>query len=285
MQKSNETNGTTKNAVTNKRMVTNPETIKAFDMLLAGYTGPEDFFGPQGILKQLVAAVMNRAMETEMTAHLGYGKGQEPPEDQTNRRNGHGAKTLRGEFGDVETATPRDRDGTFEPQLIKKHQRSLKGFDDKILAMYARGMSVRDIQAHVEEVYGLDISPQLVSDITEAVVDEVRAWQMRPLEPVYLAVYLDALVVKIRDKGVVINKSIYHAVGVQPDGSKDVLGMWVAGHLRRWPQRPSGCGRSLFPRRRLPDMCGTYGTFVGPVCSLEGPQGSVRRFARCLLLR
>jgi len=151
--------------------------------------------------------------------------------------------------------------------------------------MYAHGMSVRDIQAHVEEVYGLDISPQLVSDITEAVVDEVRAWQMRPLEPVYLAVYLDALVVKIRDKGVVINKSIYHAVGVQPDGSKDVLGMSVAGHLRRWPQRPSGCGRSLFPRRRLPDMCGTYGTFVGPVCSLEGPQGSVRRFARCLLLR
>lgn len=206
----------------------NPDTIKALNTLLAGYTGPEDFFGPDGLLKQLVAAVMNRAMETEMTAHLGYDKGQEPPEGQSNRRNGHGLKTLRGDLGEVETAIPRDREGTFEPRLVEKHDRSIKGFDQKILAMYARGMSTRDIQAHIQEVYGVDVSPQLVSDVTEAVVDEVRAWQTRALEPVYLATYLDALVVKIRDKGMVTNKSIYLAVGVQPDGSKDVLGMWLA---------------------------------------------------------
>lgn len=116
------------------------------------YTGPEDFFGPDGLLKQLVAAVTNRALEAEMTAHLGYGKGEEPPEGQANRRNGHGSKTLRGELGEVEAAIPRDREGTFEPRLIGKHERSLKGFDQKILAMYARGMSTRDIQAHIEEI-------------------------------------------------------------------------------------------------------------------------------------
>jgi len=211
-----------------KRPQVSPEIANALDVLLAGYSGPEEFFGPDGLLKQLVGAVMNRAMETEMTAHLGYEKGQEPPDGQQNRRNGYGTKTLRGELGAVETAIPRDREGSFEPRLVEKHERSMKGFDQKILAMYARGMSTRDIQAHIQEIYGVDVSPQLVSDITEAVVDEVRAWQTRALEPVYLAVYLDALVVKIRDKGTVTNKSIYLAVGVQPDGSKGVLGMWLA---------------------------------------------------------
>jgi len=211
-----------------KRPQMSPEAIKALDTLLAGYTGPEDFFGPNGVLKQMVTAVMNRAMETEMTAHLGYEKGQAPPEGQANRRNGHGEKTLRGDLGKVETFIPRDREGTFEPRLIEKHERSIKGFDQKILAMYARGMSTRDIQAHIQEIYGIDVSPQFVSDVTESVVDEVRAWQTRALEPVYLVVYLDALVVKTRDKGMVTNKSVYLAVGVQPDGSKDVLGMWLA---------------------------------------------------------
>ncbi len=220
--------GTIETAIRKKRPRTSPETIKALDTLLASYTGPEDFFGPDGLLKQLVGAVMNRAMEVEMAAHLGYEKGEEPPEGQSNRRNGHGVKTLRGELGEVETVIPRDREGSFEPRLIEKHERSIKGFDQKILAMYARGMSTRDIQTHIQETYGVDVSPQLVSNITEAVVDEVRAWQMRALEPVYLVVYLDALVVKIRDKGMVTNKSIYLAVGVQPDGTKDVLGMWLA---------------------------------------------------------
>jgi putative transposase len=202
---------------------------EAIDAILAaGYTGPEDFAGPDGFLKDLIAAVMNRAMETEMASHLGYAKGDEPPADQINRRNGHSAKTLRGDLGTVEAQIPRDREGTFEPQLIKKHHRSIGDFDKKILAMYARGMSTRDIQAHLQEIYGIEVSPQLISDVTEAIADEVMAWQNRALEPVYLAVYLDALVVKIRDKGMVTNKSVYLAVGLLPDGSKDVLGMWIS---------------------------------------------------------
>lgn len=202
---------------------------EAIDQILkAGYTGPEDFTGPGGFLQQLVAAVVNRALNTELDHHLGYSKGDPVSTDQVNRRNGYTPKTLRGDLGPVETAVPRDREGTFEPQLVKKHQRSMAGFDGKILAMYARGMSTRDIQDHMQEVYGLDVSPQLVSDVTAAVCEEATAWQSRALEPVYLVVYLDALVVKIRDKGVVTNKSIYLVVGLLPDGSKDVLGMWIA---------------------------------------------------------
>lgn len=202
---------------------------EAIDAILkAGYTGPEDFGGPNGFLHQLVSAVVNRALNTEMDHHLGYDKGEAPPEDQANRRNGHSLKTMRGEQGPVETLVPRDREGSFEPQLIKKHERSLAGFDGKILAMYARGMSTRDIQSHMQEVYGLEVSPQLVSDVTEGVSEEVKTWQSRALEPVYLVVYLDALVVKIRDKGMVANKSVYLVVGLLPDGSKDVLGMWIA---------------------------------------------------------
>jgi putative transposase len=199
------------------------------DQVLSGYSKPEDLTGPDGLLKQLISAVVNRAMNAEMTHHLGYKSGDKPPAGQTNRRNGHGNKTLRSDQGDFQVNVPRDRDGSFEPQLVKKHQRHFNGFDDKILAMYARGMSVRDIRGHLEEVYGVDVSPELVSQVTEAVVDELKAWQSRPLEAVYLVVYLDALVVKIRDKGgAVTNKSVYLVVGVQGDGTKDVLGMWVA---------------------------------------------------------
>ncbi len=203
--------------------------MEAIDEILkAGYTGPEDFGGPNGFLHRLVAAVVNRALNTEMDQHLKYQKGEAPPEDQENRRNGHSLKTMRGDQGPVETLVPRDRDGTFEPQLIKKHDRSLAGFDAKILTLYARGLSTRDIQDHMLETYGLDVSPQLVSDVTDAVCEEVKTWQSRALEPVYFVVYIDALVVKIRDKGVVTNKSVYLVVGLLPDGSKDVLGMWVA---------------------------------------------------------
>lgn len=199
------------------------------DELLADYSKPEDLTGPDGLLKQLVSAVVNRAMGAEMSHHLGYEKGAQPPEGQTNRRNGHTSKRLRSDHGDIELQVPRDREGTFEPQLVKKHERQFNGFDDKILAMYARGASVRDIRAHLEDVYGVDVSPDLISQVTDAVVDELRAWQSRPLEAVYLVVYLDALVVKIRDKGgPVTNKSVYLVVGVQADGSKDVLGMWIA---------------------------------------------------------
>jgi putative transposase len=202
-----------------------PELID--QILKAGYTGPDDFGGPDGFLHTLVSAVVNRALNAELDHHLGYAKGEAAPEDQSNRRNGHSTKKLRGDLGPVEAQIPRDREGAFEPHLVKKHQRSMLGFDSKILAMYARGMSTRDIQNHMQEVYGLEVSPQLVSDVTEAVCDEVKAWQTRALEPVYLVVYLDALVVKIRDRGVVTNKSVYLAVGVLPDGTKDVLGMWI----------------------------------------------------------
>lgn len=168
-------------------------------------------------------------MLAEMSYHLGYEPGQDVPEGQTNRRNGFSRKALRSDQGELEVQVPRDREGTFEPQLVKKHQRQFNGFDDKIVAMYARGMSVRDIRAHLEEVYGVDVSPDLVSQVTDAVVDELKAWQSRPLEAVYLVVYLDALVLKIRDKGgAVTNKSVYLVVGVQADGTKDVLGLWIA---------------------------------------------------------
>jgi putative transposase len=198
------------------------------DELLKGYSKPEDLTGPDGLLKQLTAALVNRAMNAELDQHLGYGKGETPPEGQENRRNGRGSKVLRTHQGEVEVEVPRDRNGTFEPQLVKKHQRHFDGFDDKILSMYSRGMSVRDIRSHLEDIYGVEVSPDLISRVTDAVVDELEEWQRRSLEPVYLVVYLDAMVVKIRDKGTVDNKSVYLAVGVSADGSKDVLGMWMA---------------------------------------------------------
>jgi putative transposase len=200
---------------------------EVLDELLKDYQGPEDITGPDGLLKRLTAALVNRAMEAEMGHHLGYDSGETPPEEQGNRRNGKGSKRVRTGQGEVELSVPRDRDGTFEPQIVPKHQRHFNGFDDKILAMYARGMSVRDIREHLEDIYAVDVSPDLISRVTDSVVDELRAWQNRPLEAVYCIVYLDALVVKVRDKGGVRNKSVYVAVGVPPEGTKDVLGLWV----------------------------------------------------------
>ena len=160
----------------------------------------------QGLLRQLSGALLNRAMEAEMTHHLGYERGEEPPEGQPNRRNGANTKQMRSDHGKLEMTVPRDRDGTFEPQLVPKHQRSFKGFDDKILSMYARGMTVRDIREQLEELYAVDVSTDLISRVTDGVLDELRGWQKRPLENLYYIVYLDALVVKIRDKGTVRNK-------------------------------------------------------------------------------
>jgi putative transposase len=194
------------------------------DEVLKEYRNPEDM---QGLLKELTAAVVNRAMQGEMSHELGYGPGESVPEGQSNRRNGTTSKRVRTEHGEMAIEVPRDREGEFEPQLIPKHQRHFNGFDDKILAMYARGMSVRDIRGQLEEIYGVDVSADLISRVTDAVVDELRAWQSRPLEPVYCIVYLDALVAKIRDKSGVRNKSIYVAVGISPDGLKSVLGLWV----------------------------------------------------------
>ena len=197
------------------------------DQLLRGYRKPEELTGPNGLIKQLVAKLVTRAMNAELDHHLGYQPGDPPPEGQTNRRNGKRSKTLRSDAGPIPIEVPRDREGTFEPKIVGKHERHFSGFDDKILSMYARGMSVRDIQAHLHEIYGVEVSPDLISKVTDAVIEELRAWQSRPLEPVYLIVYIDALITKIRDKGVVQNKAIYTVMGISPDGRKDILGFWV----------------------------------------------------------
>jgi putative transposase len=197
------------------------------DGLLKNYSKPEDLLGPDGMLKKLTAALVERAMSAELTHHLGYENGEKPPEEQGNRRNGRTQKTLRSNRGELTVEVPRDREGTFEPLLVPKHQRHFDGFDDKILSMYARGMSVRDIQAHLHEIYGVNVDGDLISSVTDAVVEELETWQNRPLEATYLVMYLDALVVKIRDNGVVQNKAVYLVVGLGLDGTKDVLGMWI----------------------------------------------------------
>lgn len=197
------------------------------DELLAGYSKPEDLTGPDGLLKRLTGALVSRALKAEMTDHLGYEPHGTEGDVAGNARNGTSPKTLKTDHGDVPIEVPRDRHGTFQPQLVKKHQRRFTGFDDKILSMYARGMSVRDIQAHLEELYGTEVSPSLISDVTDAVVDEIGAWQNRPLDPVWPVVYLDALVIKVRDQGSVQNKSAYLALGVGVDGTKEVLGLWL----------------------------------------------------------
>jgi len=197
------------------------------DELLAEYANPDDLTGPEGLLKRLTGALVERALQAEMTDHLGYEPGAQEGQGSGNSRNGSGKKTLRTEQGNVTVEVPRDRNGTFEPKLVKKHQRTFSGFDDKILSMYARGMSVRDIQAHLAEIYGTEISPDLISRVTDAVVDEVQSWQSRPLDAVWPIVFLDALVIKVRDQGVVQNKSAYIALGMGVDGHKEVLGIWL----------------------------------------------------------
>lgn len=202
---------------------------RLIDELLKDYRRPEDLTGSEGLLKRLTSRLVTRAMQAELDHHLGYRPGDTPPAGQANRRNGTTSKTLRTEQGPVCVEVPRDRDGSFAPMIVPKHQRHFSGFDDKIISMYARGMSVRDIQAHLQEIYAVEVSPDLISTVTDAVLDEQRAWQSRPLEPVYLVVYIDALVTKIRDKGSVQNKAIYTVMGVAPDGQKDILGFWVQG--------------------------------------------------------
>jgi putative transposase len=195
--------------------------------LLKSVSKPEDLLGSEGLLKQLTARLVERALQAEMTHHLGFEAGQAKPAGATNGRNGYTTKTLLTEQGEVGIDVPRDRHGTFEPQLVRKRERRVGAFDDRILALYARGMSVRDIQGHLREMYGVDVSPDLVSRVTDAVAEDVTAWQNRPLDAVYCIVYLDALVVKVRDQGVVRNKAVYLALGVTAHGSKEVLGIWI----------------------------------------------------------
>jgi putative transposase len=187
---------------------------KLIDELLIDYKKPEDIIGENGLLKQLTKAILERALQAEMTDHLGYEKHNPAGHRRGNTRNGKSQKTLTGEFGELELETPRDRKATFDPKIVAKGQTRWTGFDDKIISMYARGMTTREIQGHLEEMYGIEVSPTLISNVTEAVIDEVKAWQSRPLEELYPIVYLDALMVKVRDEGHIQNKAIYVVLGV-----------------------------------------------------------------------
>lgn len=179
------------------------------------------------LFKSLKKAMFERALGAELTYHLGYAKGEGRPDGQENHRNGTTPKTVITDDGALPIDVPRDRTGTFEPQIIAKGERRFTGFDDKIIAMYARGMTVREIQGYLEEMYGLTVSPDLISEVTDAVVEEVREWQARPLEALYPVIFFDALRVKIRDEGTVKNKAVYLALGILPDGTKDILGLWI----------------------------------------------------------
>jgi putative transposase len=190
---------------------------------------PKTIFSSEGLLGELKKALAERVLNAEMDHHLADSTQDEVSEGEKpgNRRNGYSKKTVLSENEAMELAIPRDRHGSFEPQLIAKYQRRFPGFDDKIISMYARGMSVREIQGHLRDLYGIEASPQLISTVTDAVLEEVGRWQSRPLDPLYALVFFDALRVKMRDEGTVRNKAVYLAIGVTPDGRKDVLGIWI----------------------------------------------------------
>src|SRR5450432_434804 len=202
-----------------------PVSDELIDAWLKQGRKPEDV---HGLLRQLTKLVVERAMQAEMAEHLGYEKHDPEGNNTGNSRNGSTLKTLKGDFGEVEIETPRDRNGEFEPRIVKKNQTRWAGFDDKILSMYSRGMSVRDIQGHLEEMYGVEVSPSLISDVTDGVMEQARAWQNRPLDAFYAIVFLDALYVKMRHEGRVENRAVYVAVGINLEGRKDVLGLWTS---------------------------------------------------------
>jgi putative transposase len=197
------------------------------DELLSGYEKPEDLLGEDGLFKQLKKALLERALGAELTHHLGCEKGDPAGRGTGNSRNGSYPKTVLTEDGAVDIEVPRDRNSTFEPQIVPKGETRLDGFDDKIISLYARGMTVREIQGHLRELYAVDVSPDLISRVTDAVLDEVREWQNRPLDAVYPVVFFDALRVKIRDESVVRNKAVYLALALDCEGHKHVLGLWI----------------------------------------------------------
>ena len=199
---------------------------EVIDELLAGASTEEEIAGPGGLLADLTKRLLERAMEVELTDHLGYEPHREPPGGAENQRNGSTGKTLMTEHGPVALDTPRDRNGSFEPKIVRKRQRRFVGFDEKILALYSRGLSTRDISAHLQEIYGVNVSRDLISRVTDAVMDDVREWAKRPLEDIYPVVFLDCMVLKIREGGSVQRRALYLALGVTLDGDRDVLGMW-----------------------------------------------------------
>jgi putative transposase len=198
------------------------------DKLLKDYKKPEDLVGENGLLKELTKRLLERAMSAEMTEHVGYEKHDATGDNTGNSRNGTSAKTIKGSFGTMPIEVPRDRNGTFEPQIIEKHQTRFTGFDDNIISLYARGLSTREIQQNLEEIYHVEVSAGLISNVTNEVIEEVKAWQNRQLDEVYPIVYMDAIQFKVRDSGHVKNKAVYLAIGMTMDGLKEVLGLWIA---------------------------------------------------------
>lgn len=201
---------------------------KIIDELIKTYEKPADLLGEDGILKQLQKAMLERIMEGERTTELGYDKNDPEGNNSGNSRNGYSDKTLKTTHGELPIQVPRDRNGDYTPQIIPKHQRRFEGFDEKIISLYSRGMTTRDIQAQLQDLYGVEVSATLISNVTNEVIDEVKAWQSRPLDKVYPIVYLDALVIKINENKHVINKAFYLVVGVNLDGQKELLGIWIS---------------------------------------------------------
>ena len=197
------------------------------DELLAGYETPEDLLGDEGLFKQLKKALLERALGAELSGHLGYERGDPAGRGTGNSRDGYSSKTVLTGDDELEVAVPRDRNGTFEPLIVPKGERRLDGFDDRIVSLYARGMTVREIRDHLQELYGVAVSPDLIGRVTDAVLEEVREWQNRPLDAVYPVVFFDALRVKIRDEGLVRNKAVYVALAITAEGDKEVLGLWI----------------------------------------------------------
>mgnify|MGYP000939958192 FL=1 len=197
------------------------------DELLKGYKGPDDITGPDGLLKQLTKAVIERAMQAEMTEQLGFEKNDPKAKSTENRRNGSSKKTLRSDQGPLDIEVPRDRDGEFEPAIVPKHQREFKGFDDKILSMYSRGMTTREIQGHLKDIYGIDVSPELISRATDSVKELLDEWRSRTLDSFYPVIFLDALVINVKEDSHIVKKSIYLALAIRLDGQKELLGLWI----------------------------------------------------------
>jgi putative transposase len=203
-------------------------TDEVLNELLKEYQKPEDLLGKNGLLKQLQKRLLEKALGAELTDHLGYEKHAVAGRNSGNSRNGSGSKTLKGEFGELHLSVPRDRNGTFEPQIVGKGQRRFEGFDHAIISLYARGLTTREIEGHLLEIYGVEVSPTLVSHVTEAVSADVQLWQNRPLEEVYPIVYFDALWGKVRENNQVVKVAVYLALGITMTGQKEVLGMWAA---------------------------------------------------------
>lgn len=203
-------------------------TEELLDQLIKDYKKPEDLIGENGLLKQLTKRLIERAMQAEMTEHLGYPKNDSSGKNSGNSRNGAYNKKVKGDFGQIDIAVPRDRNSTFDPAIIPKGESRFTGFDDKIISMYARGMTTRDIRSHLQEIYGVEVSPTLISQVTEAVAEEVRLWQNRPLDEMYPIVYLDAVRIKVKHNGQIVSKAVYMAIAVTMEGIKEVLGMWAA---------------------------------------------------------